>query len=246
MAVPIISSTTSVLGYDRGDLVNYQPYASETPTSWSASELPAGVTIHASTGLISGTADDPGVYVVAVTATNGTGDSAAFEITIGIGQGDLQPDGIGIDLDVELSTGAIALAGLEGGGDSAPSLFVKSGDQLLLDIGFWKDDSLQDLPITSVAFVLREFEGEGNLTLSDGAFLQQGDGPDTRFRILVDFDKTAIDNALSSYEGDIRTSFLAIAEIEWDINHGDASLAPSVATRTSQTFRVVTDREMIA
>lgn len=245
MAVPTISNTTSVLGFARGDLVNYQPYASDSPTSWAATGLPSGLSINGTTGLISGTAEPPGVFVVGLTATNGTGTSAVHEIAIGIGQGDFEGDGLGVDLDIDLATGTVALAGLQPGGDEAPTLFVKSGDQLLLDVGFWKGGYLQQLPITAISMNLREFEGDGDLTLSDGSFDQISSDRDTRFRIMVDFNKAAIEAALSSYESDVRTGFLAIAEIEWQYSHGDPVLSPSTAIRTSQTFRVVMDRDMI-
>ena len=61
-------------------------------------------------------------------------------------------------------------------------------------------------------FTLKEYEGEDQLTLTSGVTELIGNGLDSRFRTMIDFDKVAIDNALSSYEGDVRTGFLGLGE----------------------------------
>ena len=104
MAIPVISNTTSVLGFRKKQEFAYQPYASNTPTSWAATGLPTGVTINTTTGLISGAATIPGVYVVSLTASNATGPSTPHQIAIGIEDGPLN-DSIGIELNVDVRTG---------------------------------------------------------------------------------------------------------------------------------------------
>ncbi|MCP4444918.1 MAG: hypothetical protein GY872_01585 [Roseibacillus sp.] len=245
MAIPTISDTTSILGFDRGSLVNYQPFASDSPTSWAASNLPTGILIDSVTGLLSGTADDPGVFVVGLTATNGEGTSAVHEIAIGIGSEILGTDAIGVEIDVDLATGKAVLRGVDPAGDDAPTMFAKSGDQIFIDVGFFKDGSLQAIPCTQIMFTLKEYEGEEQLTLTSGVTELIGGGFDSRFRTMVDFDKTAIDNALSSYEGDVRTGFLGLAEIEWTYSYGDVNTAALNAKRSTQTFRVALDRDLI-
>ena len=245
MAAPVISDTTSVLGFDRGSLVNYQPFASNTPTGWSATGLPTGLSIDSVTGLISGTADEPGIFVVGLVASNGDGSSADHEITIGIGSEILGTDAIGVEVDVDLATGKAVLRGVDPAGDDAPTRFAKSGDQIFIDVGFFKDGSLQQIPCTQVLFTLKEYEGEDQLTLTSGVTELIGGGLDSRFRTMIDFDKVAIDNALSSYEGDVRTGFLGLGEIEWTYSYGDSNNVPLSAKRSTQTFRVALDRDLI-
>jgi len=245
MAVPTISDTTSVLGFDRGSLVNYQPFASDSPTGWTATGLPTGLSIDAVSGLISGTADDPGVFVVGLVASNAEGDSASHEIAIGIGSDILGVDAIGVEVDVDLATGKAVLRGVEAGDDSSPTMFAKSGDQIFIDVGFFKDGSLTQLPVTQILFTLKEYEGEDQLTLTSGVTELVGNGLDSRFRTMIDFDKVAIDNALSSYEGDVRTGFLGLGEIEWCYSYGDVNTAALTAKRSTQTFRVALDRDLI-
>ena len=56
---------------------SYQITASHSPDSYAASGLPDGLTINATTGLISGTPTTPGTYTVGLTASNEGGDGTA-------------------------------------------------------------------------------------------------------------------------------------------------------------------------
>ena len=245
MAIPVISNTTSVLGFRRNQDFAYQPYATNTPASWAATGLPAVVTINVTTGLISGAATVPGVYVVSLTATNGDGTSAPQQIAIGIEDGPLN-DGIGIELNVDVRTGYVAASGQSQPDPDKAILFAKRGDTLFLDVGFWRGDVLQDLPIAEIKFQMREFDGETVLVTSNGLIEDIGTSDAPRYRIAVDFSGTELDGVLGGYEGDLRTGFLAIAELQWIIMHGSPALPePTTAVRTSQTFRVYLQRDLI-
>jgi hypothetical protein len=81
------SLTTAV-----GSAVNYQVQAIDTATgslSYSASGLPAGLSISSSTGVISGTASKAGSYSVTVSGKDSSGPSgsASFTWTVGSGGG---------------------------------------------------------------------------------------------------------------------------------------------------------------
>ncbi|MER5636241.1 alkaline phosphatase family protein [Kitasatospora sp. NPDC002227] len=75
-----------------GTAASLQLGASDTAggtLSWSASGLPAGLTVNAGTGLVSGTPTTAGTYTVTVTATDSTGPSgsATFTWTVNPAQG---------------------------------------------------------------------------------------------------------------------------------------------------------------
>ncbi len=74
---PVVSSGASVSGTVTQP-VSYQITASNSPTSFGASGLPAGLSVNAMTGLISGSPTSTGTTVVTVSATNaaGTGTKA--------------------------------------------------------------------------------------------------------------------------------------------------------------------------
>ena len=219
MAIPVISNTTSVLGFRKNQDFAYQPYASNTPTSWAATGLPAGVTITSGTGLIEGAASVPGVYVVGLSATNADGTSTAHQIAIGIADGPVN-DSIGIELNVDVRTGFVAASGQSQPDADKAILFAKRGDVLFLDVGFWRDDVLQDLPIADLKFQMREFDGETVLISSSGLIEDIGTSDAPRYRIAVDFSGAELDAVIGGYEGDIRTAFSAIAELQWIIMHG--------------------------
>src|SRR5205814_2099947 len=79
---PVITSATTATG-QVGVAFSYQITATNNPTSYGATGLPAGLTVNTSTGLISGTPTTAGTYTVTISATNagGTG-SATLTLTI--------------------------------------------------------------------------------------------------------------------------------------------------------------------
>lgn len=216
--------------------------AANVPTSWSATGLPDGFSLDAGTGLISGAATAAGVYLTEVVASNASGASTPLLLPIGI-EDSAFSDGLGIELDVDLRTGIVYLLGVTPK-EGDPILSLKRGDQVFLDIGFIKGAELQDLPITQIRLNLREFDGEASLVLSSGSVIPLGDGQTARYRILAELDSEALTNVLGNYEGDLRTTFSAIAELEWSVSYMDG-VTPQTATRTSQTFRVGIDRDLI-
>ena len=81
---PAITSATSASG-TVGTAFSYQITATNTPTSYSATGLPAGLSVSATTGLISGTPSSAGTSTITLGATNsgGTGN-ATLTLTIAV------------------------------------------------------------------------------------------------------------------------------------------------------------------
>src|SRR5438477_122300 len=79
---PVITSATTANG-TVGVAFSYQITATNKPTSFNATGLPAGLTVNTTTGVISGTPTTAGAYTVAISASNagGTG-SATLTLTI--------------------------------------------------------------------------------------------------------------------------------------------------------------------
>lgn len=75
-AVPVITSTLTVTG-QTGSSFSYQITAENSPTSYSASNLPDGLSIDASGGVISGTPIAAATTYVTIGATNDIGTSSA-------------------------------------------------------------------------------------------------------------------------------------------------------------------------
>jgi len=73
---PVITSATSASG-TVGSAFSYQITAANSPTSYSAAGLPAGLSVNSSTGLISGTPASGGVSMVTLGATSAGGTGHA-------------------------------------------------------------------------------------------------------------------------------------------------------------------------
>jgi len=80
---PVVTNATA--SGTAGQFFSYQISATNTPTAWSASSLPAGLAVISSTGFISGTlgAESQGTYAATISASNsgGTG-SATLSLTV--------------------------------------------------------------------------------------------------------------------------------------------------------------------
>lgn len=82
VSAPVISSALTASG-TMGSPFVYQTTATNTPTSFAATNLPPGLAINSSTGLVTGTPTDTGSTVVTLTATNSGGiGTAALTITL--------------------------------------------------------------------------------------------------------------------------------------------------------------------
>lgn len=85
ISAPTITSTLTASGA-QGSPFSYTITATQTPTSYNATGLPAGLSINTTTGVISGTPTLAGTYNVTISATNSVGtDNQTLVITVSAG-----------------------------------------------------------------------------------------------------------------------------------------------------------------
>jgi hypothetical protein len=218
--------------------------ATNTPTSWTATGLPPGLAI-GSAGLVSGAATAAGVYLVKVIATNSTGPSAPLEVAMGIEDSNFN-DGLGIEVNIDLRSGAVSVPGITPTSTgSQATLFLKYGDKVFLDLGFFKGEELQSMAMASAILNIREFDGETVLVQSNGGIENVGTTDRPRYRILVDLEQPNLLAALGNYEDDYQTTFDAVAEIEWRVDYLEPGALANEVIRSSKTFRIGIDRDLV-
>jgi uncharacterized protein YhjY with autotransporter beta-barrel domain len=83
LVAPVVTPGQTANG-NGGQAFNYQIQASNLPTGYSATGLPAGLSVNTTTGVISGTPTATGSFTVTTTASNGSGTSPSETMTINI------------------------------------------------------------------------------------------------------------------------------------------------------------------
>jgi hypothetical protein len=80
---PVITSTNTVNG-TVGTSMSFQITASNNPTSFTVSNLPPGLNVNPSTGIISGTPTTAGSFNSSVSATNAAGTSPVVPLVFNV------------------------------------------------------------------------------------------------------------------------------------------------------------------
>ena len=234
MPIPVIDTRTSEQAWLTGRPQEWQPYATESPTSWSATGLPSGVSINTSTGLVSGTPTSRGVAIASIVATNAHGDSAPLLVPFSVrGAAGLSQDSLdqlSLLIDFDLTTGEITIPGIdppaaigveELAQETATTrikrelMRVKSGEEFPILVGFKRDGVLQDIDVTRIELSARENEPEESyeITEDSSAVTKVGSGEDTRFRTSLRISEELLEGVFSNFEDDNGTQAGLLAEI---------------------------------
>ena len=250
MPVPVINPTTSILAYRKGEYFAYQPAATNSPTSWSATGLPPGMTINPTTGLIQGAPTIQGVYDVTLIASNASGPSAPLVVPVGVEAVPYETDA-SIEIDFDLDTGLVTRTRGSGGSKDAV-IFGKRGDKFVVAVGLIKDGVLMDIPVVALCIGVKEFEPDPLIILNDGLFRRSGDYETTRYKVVVDLNNPSIPGgrplpgALSDYEADSGTGFDGIGEIQLMYLYAPVEgMMMESFTRSSKNFTFRIERDLV-
>lgn len=184
MTAPTIDTTQSILGYRAYETFSFQPgvYNGGTgnDTVWTASGLPSGLSINATTALITGSVSAPGIYVVQIRGSNTTFPTPVVAyFTIGIEAGDgssvvagSSDTGIDINVDVctrEVTTGAsTTTTTAPTGATITPLLLLKEDDTAMINLRFKKGGVALDPVPTSIKLAFKSVEPEAALFVAGG------------------------------------------------------------------------------
>lgn len=232
MPIPVINTTTSVLGYRQWEQWTYQPYATNSPTSWACPNLPSGLTLNTATGAISGSAEAAGIFVVGLTATNGDGTSAPLQLTIGIEAAKAALASSGYELTVNVVTREVSM-------EKDSKLFARADEDMLLWLRFVKDDedSVLDLDLDKLSIALKDSDLDARLIVGD-EWQKFGSGTGTYYGLYARFAGARLVDALQNYAADEGTAFDGKADIQWTEN-ADHAFTPETITFSTRDFPVV-------
>jgi len=257
MAIPVIDTRTSEQSWLTGRPQEWQAYATNSPTSWSATGLPSGVSINTSTGLISGTPTTRGVALASIVATNGSGDSEAllvpFSVRGSAGISQDPADQLALIMDFDLTTNEISIPGIdppaaigveELATETATTrikremMRVKSGEVFPILVGFKRDGVLQDINANRIELSARENEPEQSyeITQDSTAVTKVGSGEDTRFRTSLFIPEDLLESVFSNFEDDNGTQAGLLAEISAAIS--TTAFDWTTEQKTSSSFNI--------
>lgn len=242
MAAPVINTTTSVLGFLQWEPWAYQPWASNDPTFWNSTALPAGVVFDTGIGTLTGPAEVPGVYLFSLTAGNVDGVSEPVLFALGIEASTFRAPANAVELLVDVTTKKVTVAGAPNGED--PILFCKAGDDLILNIRFMQNGIAFEMDLTEVKVSMKELEPEQVLATSSG-WLQVGTGASATYGVHIKVEGDALRASLSQYEGDEATEFAALTEIQWTQDNSTGDFGPASLVASSRNFKTLIPRDII-
>lgn len=239
MPRPIISTYSSVQYGLQNLPLAFHPAAINTPTSWSAERLPVGMTINASTGLISGTPTLAGTFETTVYATNAAGVSDPVIFPFGIIASISDPAANVTDIVIDLITRQVRL--LDVPPTAAYLGAAKFGDTELFRVRWEKRGVPVVLTITGgPTFVVKKYEPEPVLVES-GAAVHQGGGV---YVVPVTFTGDALLGGLSEEERDDETAM--VARCEWSWVASNALGGPGTVAQSSASFGYKISRDLKA
>ena len=230
MSVPVISTTTSIIDYPMGEQWIFQPSATNTPTSWTWTNLPPGITANGTTGAIGGTCLTRGFWVATAKATNDSGDSTIVEMPISIYAGTWNnlPS---TEVQIAAATGVIITP-------ANFSIVTKYDSDLIFDL-FFIDSTGEGLllQMIDVRIAIRNKTNNEIVLETDGTWISGGDVDARHYRIVFRVRGDALQamfadgsEAGTDFEGEIQYTHAVVIN---GLTYGMRQITPTFACTLS-------------
>ncbi len=235
---------------------NIQITASNSPTSFSATNLPPGLSINTSTGLLQGSPTTLGMYIATFVATNGIGPSSPkslrFDVIPNVITGPdgpietsedpifLKNDGVDVFFDLQSRALALTLPKKETAipsdtkvinGLQAERLLIKTGETLWLNVRFVKGTTPLDPVATGLRFGVAGKAG-GSLLMQGDTFTKVGSGSSAYYRMRVTPITNEFDAIIDDYYDDDAVEQISAANENQPSSNGDIEGICEVALTT--------------
>lgn len=238
MAEPVITQPATPRTIAQGVAIpTLTLVASGDPDEWVASPLPAGLSLDAEAGEITGTPITAGLVSTEITAENEDGVSDPVTLVWNVqasppGRG----DGIDHELDFNLRTRLVTEPGIATA-ETGEVFPVKKGDRFPLLVGLIKDGVLQDFGATvTLKLGIKELAEDPRLIeVSEPTATRVGTGDEARYRIWIRMTPAKWRSILGDYAAADESRLVARGELQLQIGE--------VSTLYDQT-KTVTDLEI--
>jgi hypothetical protein len=253
MAIPVINTTQSILSYRQWQANAFQASATNSPTRWRIfPAAPIGMAFDETTGRVYGKPSLMGIYNFTLEANNADGWSAPASFTIGVyyAEGDFDSIVRTAIIDVETRRIAITPVVTPVPGQTTPSIFLKSGDDLILKVLFFKGDTQLDLDLFSLYVGVKSLDTE-SLTIKslpndwEKVVAQNGASTLSHYLLYLKVSSAALTSDLSDVETDAGTFLDGLGEIEW-VMESMNDVGPNQLRGSTETFPVRITRDLIA
>jgi hypothetical protein len=262
MPVPVINKTQSALTFGLGQPFSFSFSATNSPTEWAIlpeEVIPHGFVFNTKTGVLSGSGQMPGIWIITLTASNGDGDSVSEVFTIGVfdtaGRKEIFKS-VSINTDTWVATfpdpatarAADVVRGLVALEASATQ--ARYGDDLLLKITFTSGGSEAQLPLVGARFAMKGMDTEAPfLTTSEGSFRRTSSIAAGQFIqnywLHVSMENPALSDFLMDYENDITTEVNVSCELEMMFERPETAAGPLLQKVTTVPFLMRVRRDSV-
>lgn len=225
---------TGILSCEAGAVVSRKLVATGSPTGWTISGLPTGLSI-SSAGLISGTeASGSGLYPFTGTVTDGSSTvefSGIWVVTPPSGFGESDE----LEFVIDAETGLVTLPGIPEGYDpgppslrvaseestTPPRFAIKTGTRQRAAFIFERRGVRLDFgTLHSLSLPCREFSNKADFDLIRGQVTGGGDGEDTVYRAALFLDPDDWERLVRKRELPLGAAFDPLGAIRWVVNEG--------------------------
>lgn len=249
MPAPVISVASSILGFRRREPWQFQPGATNSPTSWGLSAVPAEISINTSTGLITCTGIDvTGPIVFTVTATNGNRASSR-EFVAGISPEVFIASDSAAEAAAEWTFDLVtrklaALRESESADQSGFLAYWKQDDKFLLRFRMTKNGTPVDPDPTVLKLITTADDEEPSLSVASEFERSVATGAEAYFDLLVDLSTGPLKAAITDEEDSnpiTRLEALIQLQMEYSVDFGVAT----TMRLTSRTSKVELARDFV-